>query len=355
MQVAAGAALRLSVITAIFRTVADSSFRAVETPGFEAGVSSGWPALTAALKMQGSPLKRWLQDRFPASNAKLVFQRYRESVGPLLVPASAALTGGAGTIGGAFDHLVRFLIQAEPDLRLPAIGAARCGGRMPRALSELAVVLGPTDPSYDRQHDSWQTPSSVCPDLVARGCWALCLLTELSRGVPPESSPLAELDARTVTGQDLLCLASIPALEQLAALRTQAEHTLLPFLPGQPGTWAVGPTFEGSTLMNADADLILDGTLVEIKTTLGTRRADGTYYAALNSQTLFQLLGYVLLDFGDAFSINELALFNARYGHLATWELHVLLDKLAGHRVDLAALRAEFQQFLREGAKLMVP
>lgn len=40
-------------------------------------------------------------------------------------------------------------------------------------------------------------------------------------------------------------------------------------------------------------------------------------------------------------------LFSARCGHLAIWELQDLLDTLAGHTVDLAASRAEFEAFLR--------
>lgn len=317
-----------------------------------------WPALTRALKTTGNPLPSWLADRFPSRNTRPVFARYRDSVGPILVPAGIASTGGGtGAVGGSFDHLVHFLVDPCPAVDLPAVGARRFGGRMPAALAELAARLGtappspaePIGPPAATRFDGPQSPVLPDPALLARGCWALSLLTELARGVPPDRSPLADLDRRTVSDDDLLGLASSAALDQLAALREQAEAVLLPALSARAGRWAAGPTFEGSALMNADADLIAGGTLVEIKTVLGSMRTDGTRYATLDAQVLFQLFGYVLLDFHDEFAICELALFNARYGHVAVWDLHDLLDTVAGHPVDLPALRAEFEQFLRDG------
>lgn len=316
-----------------------------------------WPALTRALQTSHGPLMPWLADRFPTRNRRPVFTRYRDSVGPILVPAGAASTGGgSGAVGGSFDYLVRFLVEPRP-VNLPAIGAHRFRGRMPTALAELSARLGAAPPSPAELFgpptatvfDGPQSPTMPDAELLARGCWALSLLTELARGVPPDRSPLAELDRRTVSGDDLLGLALPAALDQLAALREQAESVLLPALSAQVGRWVVGPTFEGSALMNADADLIAAGTLLEIKTVLGSTRTDGTRYATIDAQMLFQLLGYVLLDFHDEFAIHEVALFSARYGHLAVWDLQELLDTVAGHPVDVPALRAEFERFLHDG------
>lgn len=327
------------------------------TPRDEARVGRVWPALTEALKVAGSPLRTHLAERFP--NTKNVFTRYKEEVGPLLVPASVVSVGsGSGTVGGAYDYLVRFLVDPAPDVSLPAVGAWRCGGRMLIALSELATTLGTSVPSDEEldgpkpttEFNGPHLPSVTDPELLARGCWALSLLTELARGVPVEASVLADLNPATVTSENLIGLASPAALDQLAALRQQAEKVLLPALAPKTGRWSLGPTFEGSRLMNADADLIAAGTLIEIKTALGRTKKDGTRYAILDGQTLFQLLGYVLLDFHDSFGIHELMLFSARYGHVGTWDLQELLDTLAGRPVDLAISRLEFEKFLRGGS-----
>jgi len=98
--------------------------------------------------------------------------------------------------------------------------------------------------------------------------------------------------------------------------------------------------------MKADADFIAAGLLVEMKTTLGDERADGSRRAGLDGPTLQQMLGYLLLDFPDEFAVEEVGLYAARYGHLTTWRLPELLQELAGQPVDLAAERAAFHALL---------
>jgi hypothetical protein len=98
--------------------------------------------------------------------------------------------------------------------------------------------------------------------------------------------------------------------------------------------------------MKADADLIAAGLLLELKTTLGGTRADGTRRAALEKIDLYQLIGYALLDFDDTHHICEVGVFNARYGYLTTWPLQSLLTELAGRNIDLAATRRDFQRLL---------
>jgi len=56
--------------------------------------------------------------------------------------------------------------------------------------------------------------------------------------------------------------------------------------------------------------------------------------------------GYVFMDYVDEFAITDIALFSARYGYLAQWNLDVLLEQLAGRPVTVAALRAEFRALL---------
>src|SRR5262249_31327913 len=113
------------------------------------------------------------------------------------------------------------------------------------------------------------------------------------------------LKPRTATADQLLGLAPGEAVNELLALRRHAEQTLLPVLATRKGEWALGPTFAGSRLMNADADLIAAGLLLELKTSLGDKRANGARRASLERQTLLQLFGYLLLDPTDEFAIAE--------------------------------------------------
>ena len=61
---------------------------------------------------------------------------------------------------------------------------------------------------------------------------------------------------------------------------------------------------------------------------------------------MFQVIGYVLLDFDDAYQLTEAGTFSARYAYLATWDIGTLFDELAGHSVNLPSIRREFRQLL---------
>jgi hypothetical protein len=321
-------------------------------------MGSQWPPLTVALKDKQLPVRRFLDQRFP--NLGDTQRQYRQQVGPIVVAES---TVNPGTLGGAFDWMVRFLVNPRPDLQLARSGAGLAGvfGSQPlrEATAELAELLGaPLSPTQggrsvgDAPTMVYAGPLSateVDPELLARGCWALAVLTEVFRAGLLPGSPILTLQGRQIRAENLLALAPEVALDQLARLRRAAEDTLLPALSGRRGSWALGPTFDGSAIMNADADLIAAGLLLEIKTSLGTKRKDGSRQAGLDGQTVLQLLGYTLLDFSDHFKISELGLYSARYAHLATWNLQQLLDELAGRSVDLAAERAAFKEILQSG------
>ena len=114
---------------------------------------------------------------------------------------------------------------------------------------------------------------------------------------------------------------------------------LLPSLGRWSGRWFLGPTFAGSALMKADADLIAAGRLLDLKT---------EWKLSLGVATVFQVIGYALLDFDDAYRVTSVGTFSTRYAYLATWDLRALLDELAGCPVDLPSVRREFRQLLLE-------
>ena len=100
----------------------------------------------------------------------------------------------------------------------------------------------------------------------------------------------------------------------------------------------LNPVFaQSSAVGGADADLISDGMLLEIKTTINPR-IDGAW--------IRQLLGYLLLDTAGEFEVTSLGLYLARQGRLLVWPLPDALDSIAGQPVDLPAVRLEFATFL---------
>jgi hypothetical protein len=231
---------------------------------------AGWRALTRELDDKDSPVRLFL-DQFARRPGHADLQsRYRKGASQLTVPALPASEVNPGTLGGAADWLLRFLVSPRPSLELAAAGA-RWYGSIP-TLEELAAMLAMTIIDLDRGRDTFAGPvagHAGDPELLARACWALALLTELYRHGPGVAGPLTPFTngfAGPPSAAQLLELASPAALSQLAEFRRVLGENLLPALAGRRGMWAVGPTFKGSSLMNADADLMAAGLLLELKT-----------------------------------------------------------------------------------------
>ncbi|MGH3536943.1 MAG: hypothetical protein ACRDQJ_01370, partial [Pseudonocardiaceae bacterium] len=287
--------------------------------------SRRWPALTNSLGDASSPVRRFLAER--VTNLSAVQRQYRESVGPLRVDLAVGVN--PGTLGGAVDWLLRFLLHPAPDLHLARYGP-------PRAIAELAELLGCRNPYIQDPvgvplgvFDGPCVGSQLDLELLARASWALSLATEVFRVGPMPGSPLRPLrEAPSARAVDLLDLAPPAAVDQLLKLGAVAVEVLLSALTERAGTWTIGPTFTGSVLMNADADFIAAGLLVELKTEIGRKTAGGTRRLGLERDTLMQLLGYALLDFNDEYQLTDIAVFNPRFGHLATWNLRSLLCEL---------------------------
>lgn len=300
----------------------------------------GLRPLTAELGDKDSPVRRFLDERFTLG-LRDAQRRYRQDAPSLVVPPADRRDANPGTLGGAADWLLRFLLHPTPPLALAAIGAGLCG--MDEAFTGIAVSLGYGSGSGDaRARPAGFTGpiggSTVEPEQLARACWALALLTEMYRNpVAAQLGPLSAFGSRRVSGESLLSLMPPAALGQLTEFRTVFASILLPELRRHPGQWYLGPTFAGSALIKADADLITAGLLLDLKT---------SSKFSLGVTVLFQLIGYALLDFDDTYSLTEVGIFSARYAHLATWKLSTLLEELAGRPIGLDALRKEFRDLL---------
>lgn len=136
-------------------------------------------------------------------------------------------------------------------------------------------------------------------NVLARA-WALTLTAEVYRaGLLPGSPLVPLLQQRQFTAGALLSLAPEGALRQLRDLHKVAKERLLPTI--LPATRIdLGPTFDGSTLCPADADIIHDGRLLDIKTHLGAlNKKTGARSDSLALTDLYQVLAYALFDRSD--------------------------------------------------------
>jgi len=314
-------------------------------------------SLTTEISDPASPVRRFLDDRF-TPGLRAVQRNYRADPPGMAVHPAAAGAANPGTTGTAADWLLRFLLHPRPDLHLPLAGvveAARAGISTLAAFSQIADSLGfpqavlagdlralpGTGPGRPGARYTGPVPGSTAgPGGLARACWALALLTEAFRGGPAVAAagPLGQYRGRPVSAGDLLALTPPAAITQLAGFRHVYETTLIPQLAARPGLWALGPAFAGSELMNADADLIAGGLLIDLKTSAGK--------PSLPLADLYQVIGYALLDFDDEYRIDSVGIFSARYARLTRWPLDSLLRELAGHEISLTRTRRSFRQLL---------
>jgi hypothetical protein len=299
--------------------------------------------LTAELDKKESPVRRFFDERF-TNGLRDVQRRYRQAAPPLVVPSADRAEANPGTVGTAADWLLRFMLHPWPSLKLAAMGASLTERRsgLGEAFTEITESLGydPHAPPGAGVTD-FTGPiggNDTDPEQLARACWALALLTEMYRNpMAAMLGPLGRFQDRRGTASELLGLASPAALGQLAGLREVFASALLPQLASRPGRRVLGAEFTGSALIKSDADVIAAGLLLDLKT---------ESKLSLGITTLWQVIGYALLDFDDAYQLSEVGTFAARYCYLATWDIGTMLGELAGDHVDLPSVRREFQQLL---------
>ncbi|MFE7503754.1 hypothetical protein [Promicromonospora sp. NPDC057488] len=279
-----------------------------------------YTTLTRAVKDKSSPLRGHLDARYP--NTKPVRADYRASAGDILVDGTGA---DPGTVGAAFDFAVRFALDPGYD---PEPATAMFVGDSAAYAAVLGVVeLAETaDPSSD--------------DFL-RAAWAVALCTEVYRTgrLMPGSPLVALVEQRRFTTEGLVALATDDALVELRALREVAGVRLHPRIEDARAV-AIGPRFKASALCSADADLIYDGTLLELKSHLGTKnRTTGARADNLELHDLYQLIAYALFDKDDEYGLDTIGVYSARYGHFVSWPLQELLDTMAGTTIDLRSER----------------
>lgn len=314
-------------------------------------------SLTSQLKNKVSPVRRFMSDAFPNTRAIVRAANAELKDAETIHPAGEVHWG---TVGAAADHRIRHYFGAAHE------GAAvREGARIietgwmrgtldedPEEILRFAdqvEVLRGTARSFFVSLDEtlsrlgpWQDPRPRLDEederLLCRYCGVLALIEQVFRfGRIPPGSPLIEPEP----AQDLSELLSrVPDawVDDLCALSC-AFHDSQGELLGEVRHVELGPTFDGSRdAGGADADMILDGLLVDVKTTITPK---------VTGEMIHQLLGYVLLDYSDRYGIQQVGIYLSRQRKLITWTLDALLSE-AGASDGLAGLRESFADTVRE-------
>lgn len=171
--------------------------------------------------------------------------------------------------------------------------------------------------------------------MLARYCVVLALFEQElhSLGLGPSNSPLL-YPVPKKTLDDLLSIAEPHCVDDLCKLSWMfydccADLLSLPAI--------LKPNFDGSQdIGGANGDLIIDRCLIDIKSTVNP---------VLRSKWLYQLLGYVLLDYHNHYKLRSVGIYLARQGVLLRWPVDSLIQIMSNdNTLTLKKLRVAFRE-----------
>lgn len=281
------------------------------------------------------PVREWFEAELP--NLKPMQSDWKAAGVPVVLPDGVSV-GLLGVIGTAFDYRLRyFYVNTPAEQLIAAAGAATYHGV--RVGSRHRTMPPPPDPfeafskaldGFLNQHDPRQRLLDVEHErTLARFCSVLALYEAQFRA-GRILSPLDDLP-ESPTLDDYFALIDDPAITDICALTAafSAQHSCL---PGSP--CVANPTFALSgRLGGADADLILDGCLIDIKT---TKRP------TMRREWAYQLLGYLLADTDNAHQVTQIGFYVSRVPALVRWPVVDIVAEVTEGKHTLAELRQQF-------------
>jgi hypothetical protein len=294
-----------------------------------------------------SPVGQFLRQRFPQTAIITKETNTKLRASKALLPPTHPWP--YDKIGLAIDYRIRYCFDITPSRQLIAWAGAHMlpylvgdEGELikgPYSLEFVGAFFTRLDAFLETIHPVGRKLESEAERDLARYCFVLALFEEVFReGVDgrTKDGPLFVPEPKQ-SFEELLAIAEdawIDDLCQLTALfHEKCQHLLL-----QP--FNLNPTFAGSgDVGGADADLIADGCLIEIKTSKQMQ---------IDADWLHQLVGYVLLDYNDEHHINSVGIYMVRQGLLFTWPLADFLRLLTTNvAISLPLLRQEFSDLCK--------
>jgi hypothetical protein len=321
-------------------------------------------SLTSRLRDLGRAESKFFRERFP--NVLVVGKKWlQQLVGAETIrPPQAPEPTPWPIIGQAVDYRIRYYFAVTPLLQLVAGKAMKklsktiettdlFSGRpeVRKLWGKKELYLPPDEPvflylpkpAYDFCMSLENFFESVRPagrrlppqmeEHLCQHCYGLALFEMVGRQPWEYESPLYGLPSGA-SAEDMLALAGTWWVEDLCRLSSLFYERCAQLV--RPDA-VLNPIFEGSIdIEGADADFIVDGLLINIKTTVSPK---------FDRQVLYQLLGYVLLDYSDRYAIHSVGVYLARQGVLVQMPIDEFLASLSGlDALQLPELREDFRK-----------
>ena len=303
--------------------------------------------LTLQLRYPNSPMSQFMAEHLPGHPA--LVRDYLQQITDLAHPIQPVDVKYPdwSALGHAIDFRLRLSLGSSLGSSV-TIGIDAIGGRtlIPgapsppvRAALHLAGrrLLSTVDAYLDR-------PDGLDESALCRLCFVAAHYEDIYRtGEVRRYSMLAGATPAT-TLDDLTSVVPGYATEDIGRQTALAARPFAQFRALPPEVRTCGPTFQGSQdIGGADADFILGGLLLDCKAAIQPRR--------LGRAEIYQLAGYLLLDYDDWYGIDRVGLYLSRQGALIVWSVEDFLRRL-GATVPVKDLRSLLRRHLSRASGL---
>jgi hypothetical protein len=302
-------------------------------------------SLTRLLRGGKNPVHDWFAENFRETHSVCTDANRHLREGstkepcavPLLPGADASLVGTAvGYLLSA--HLCENALDATVATSSAQLLDRPLAGRIrfPPSLVERAVV------ERVRELHPW-TGQQLDGQRWSELCQLVCILARFEQVFRAGAAvlhhlvpPLAEHGDNL--GELAAALVEPPTLDDVGALGRATVEDLAHIREARE--LFIGPTFAQSlALGGADADLIYDGTLLDLKST--------SQAGVVGRVEVWQLLGYLFADTDDAYHVQRVGFAALRRRRTFFWTGQELIDALAGKpSAQVGEWRHEFTQLL---------
>ncbi|HEX6520755.1 MAG TPA: UvrD-helicase domain-containing protein [Streptosporangiaceae bacterium] len=299
-------------------------------------------SLTSQLKFGKSPVSLFMGEHLPEPHRVVrAFQQQVAGCPPPVQPGNVKYPAWSA-LGHAIDYRLRLFLGWPPGDPV-RIGVEAVAGSAPlhgAPAPAVRTALGAAGRKLLSVLDDYLAGQvRLTEDQVCQLCFVAASFEDVYRtGEVRRPSMLADAAPSTTLRE---MAAAVPEYvpgdlnRQLELARPAFEW----FRARPPEQITCGPVFTGSAdIGGADADFILGGLLLDCKSTV-------TPYK-LGTAEIYQLAGYLLLDYDDQYGIRRVGLYLSRQGKGIAWDVAEFLGML-GTTEPLHGLRRRFRDHLR--------